>query len=332
MNSTKLLAGLVLALVVAAGLLGLVLGVRSALEAPPVVAALAEQELARAETLRAQAAEAWAQARQAESDAAVWRSTESARSSALVVFVGAVALAAAGLVAGLAVAGVRAANVRAVALWPNARGAWPVLLERQGGGLAVLDVGRMVSPLVIMGPGGVQSPSLASEPAQVQITSQAQAAGVMTSLAAQSPGAGLRDAARERLSAGVARAGEVLQAPAFASDEPGGRQAVRFVYVKTPKGNAQAERELADLREFIEGAGLRGMARRAWLGYKFRSGHELTRARYDALIGRLKGAGVVVADGQSWRLAVSQAEALDAFNLGDDDEQESEPELAGEGA
>lgn len=329
MNSTKLLAGLVLALVVAAGLLGLVLGVRSALEAPPVVAALAEQELARAEALRAQAAEAWAQARQAESDAAVWRSTESARSSALVVFLGAVALSGAALVAGLAVAGVRAANVRAVALWPNARGAWPVLLERQGGGLAVLDVGRMVSPLVIMGPGGVQSPSLASEPAQVQITSQAQAAGVMTSIAAQSQGgAGLRDAARERLSAGVARAGEVLQAPAFASDEPGGRQAVRFVYVKTPKGNAQAERELADLREFIEGAGLRGLARRSWLGYKFRSGHELTRARYDALIGRLKGAGVVVADGQSWRLAVSQAEALDAFNLGDDDEQESEPELS----
>lgn len=333
MNSTKLVAWLVVALVIAAGLLGLVLGVRSALEAPPVVAALAAQEQARAEALKAEAAQAWAAARRAESDSLVWQTTESSRAGALALFVQVLGLAAAALVIGLVVALVRAANVRAAVLWPNSRGAWPVLLERRDGALAVLDVGRMVSPLVVIGPAGVQAPSLASEPAQIQITSQAQAAGVMTSIAAQRDGAGLREQAAGRLSAGVARAGEVLQAPAFASDAPSsGRQAVRFVYVKSPRGNAAAERELADLREFVEGASVRGLARRPWLGYRFRSGHECTRARYDALIGRLKGAGVVIADGQSLRLAVSESEALDAFNLNDTDaqagqESELEPEL-----
>lgn len=328
-TSTKGLGLLVLAVVGAALLVGLMLGARSALEAPAVVGAIAEQELARADELRAQAAASWASAEKARSDAAAWVASEPERAYALRVISYGVgwgfAIAAAVVLVGLALAAVRWAHWRAVALYPNAAGAWPVLVERQADkALAVLDVGRLVGPVAILCQDGrVLAPGLASEPAQVQITSQTQAAGVMGA-ALRSNGQGLRDDVRERVGAGLRSTVETLapaSAPTFAS-ERAPMSSTRFVYVKAPRGNSERERDLADLREFIQAAAVRGLGRRSWMGYKFRSGHECTRGRFDALIERLKGAGVLIAEGQSWSLAVSESEALDAFGLGERDEPE----------
>jgi len=338
-TSTKGLGLLVLVLMAGALVVGLMLGIRSAFEAPAVVSAIAERELAIAEGERAAAAAAWAQAHKAESDTAAWRASEPARSQALTLVSYAAGWAVSGaLVVGLvgaALALVRFLNVRAMVMYPNAAGAWPLLVERQADkALAVLDTGRLVGPVAIIGPDKqVSAPGLASEPAQVQVTSQAQAAGVMgAALRSGRPGADLAEDLRERVGAGLRSTAEALTpagAPTFASaGSP--MSSTRFVYVKTPRGNSEHERDLADLREFILAAGVRGLGRRAWMGYKFRSGHECTRSRYDALTEKLKAAGVVVAAGQSWRLAVSEAEALDAFGLGERDAQaESEPELDG---
>lgn len=332
----KLIGALVVGLVLFALAAGLIVGIRSAFEAPAVVGALAEQEQARAEALRAQAASSWAEAEKARSDAQAWRASEDARSHALELVSYAAGWGiAVSLVIGLigaALALVRFLNVRAVVMYPNERGAWPLLVERQADkALAVLDTGRLVGPVAIIGQDKqVTAPGLASEPAQVQVTSQAQAAGVMgAALRAGKQGADLAEGMRERVGAGLRQTAEALtppaSAPAFAS-ERAPMSSTRFVYVKTPRGNSEQERDLADLREFIEGAAVRGLGRRSWMGYKFRSGHECTRARYDALTARLKSAGVLIAAGQSWRLAVSQAEALDAFGLGDLDAQaEQEP-------
>lgn len=324
----KLAAVVVVALVAFTLALGLVLGVRSALEAPAVVGALAEQEQARADALRAQAAQAWAAAARAESDARSWVASEDARALSLELAAYGLALALVVLTVGLALVAVGWAQRRAAVLYPNERGAWPVLIERRrNGALVVLDAGRLVGPaLVIRADNGMSAPMLASEPAQVAISSGALAAATVGAAAVAS-------GQREQLAGLVGQLAEGLRphggtpglqlAPGFASDKG---QAPRFVYVKQPRGNTQAERELADLREFILGAEVRGLSRRAWLGYKFKSGHECTRSRFDDLVSKLKRSGVVVAEGQGVRLVVPVAEALDAFGLGELDGQAAEDE------
>lgn len=324
----KLAAVVVVALVAFTLALGLVLGVRSALEAPAVVGALAEQEQARADALRAQAAQAWAAAARAESDARSWVASEDARALSLELAAYGLALALVVLTVGLALVAVGWAQRRAAVLYPNERGAWPVLIERRrNGALVVLDAGRLVGPaLVIRADNGMSAPMLASEPAQVAISSGALAAATVGAAAVAS-------GQREQLAGLVGQLAEGLRpvpvpglqlAPGFASDKP--TTAPRFVYVKQPRGNTQAERELADLREFILGAEVRGLSRRAWLGYKFKSGHECTRSRFDDLVSKLKRSGVVVAEGQGVRLVVPVAEALDAFGLGELDGQAAEDE------
>ena len=93
------------------------------------------------------------------------------------------------------------------------------------------------------------------------------------------------------------------------------KEKLHMVYVQG-QGVSEADRELCDLREFVERGALQGFTRQLWLGHKYQSGHDGTRERYDKLVDIATQAGVLEPSGRTWRLAVSQEQAVDALNLG----------------
>jgi hypothetical protein len=308
----KLISGLVIFAVVAALLLGLNLsGVVERLSSE-VLAAIAEQERAKADKLRADAELAQQSAEQAriETEAKQQALPEIAASKRWYALGGGIAFAV--LAVGLAWAAVTYAQTRAQCVYPDRAGQWPILITRRwDGAVLIADTSRSLSPVLrIDWQGNVTALIETSELSALQLATQAQASGAMVAIArgGQQPAEGIIES--------VSRAAERIPAPTFANSGEG----MRFVYVKQAgAANTQAGRDLSDLREFITGAKTRGLSRRAWLGVRFASGHDCTRTRYDDLIRKLERAGVICREGQSWRLAVSEAEALDAFGIGDKD-------------
>jgi hypothetical protein len=279
--------------------------------APPVVAAVAAQERAKADKLQAEADVARSRADVAHTDAEIARQSVSAAVAlrGWMYLGGGVALAV--LFIGSAFAVVAFLNVRARVLYPNAAGQFPILIERRfSGQLVALDLSRSLGPLSVIEHDGRAAFALpGSEAVALQLATQAQAAGVLVGIASKAAG--------EDVVSQVGKVAGSLPAPSFAS--PAGDN-LRLVYVKQAGGaNSEAARDLADVREFIKGASVRGLSRRSWVGHTFASGHDCTRSRYDGLVEKVVRAGVIERDGQSWRLAVSEREALDAFGVGEQD-------------
>jgi hypothetical protein len=81
------------------------------------------------------------------------------------------------------------------------------------------------------------------------------------------------------------------------------------------QGQTQSEgdRDLCDMREFVERGALVGFARSVWLGHKYESGHDGTRERYERLIDICTQAQVLEASGKTNRLAVPVDQALAAL-------------------
>jgi len=307
----KLIALLVALLIIAALVIGAGLTGISEKQRAPIVAALAEQEQAKAAKLRAEASIAEQAAAQAELDTEAKQQALPALAAAWRWW--ALTAAAAGAVAmlGAALAGVHWLQLRARVIYPDAAGHWPIVVDRRwGGAIAVLDTSRNLAPALLLDEGGQARPSIeAPAVLHLQAATHAAASATIAAVAGKAQGEDV-----------VKRIGEVsgrLPVPTFdhVATDP-----LRMVYVKQPGGaNSEAARDLADLRDFITGAGVRGLARRAWLGHHFASGHECTRTRYDDLVRKCERASVLDHDGQSWRLAVSEIEALDAFGLGEKD-------------
>jgi hypothetical protein len=310
---TKLIGGLVVFAIVAALLLGVNLARLAAQQSPDVRAALAEQEQAKAAQLRAEADYTRQLAEQARLETEAKRQALPAVAAAKRWYALGGAIAFAVLVVGLAWAVVTYARTRAQCVYPDMRGQWPILIERRWDGvLLIADTSRNLSPVMqIDREGNVTALIEPAEVSALQLATQAQASGAMVAIAR-----GSEQSAGDVIES-VSRAAKALPAPTFAN---AGGDGLRFVYVKQAgEANTEAARDLADVREFITGAKVRGLARRAWLGVRFASGHECTRTRYDELIRTCERAGVLCRDGQSWKLAVSEAEALDAFGVGEKD-------------
>lgn len=279
---------LVLALVFVLGLTA-----NSALQSSPETrAAIARQERAKAAKL--------------ESEAAAARTLANAAAEAQSSIVYAFRWGAVGVGGGLLILFVGGAwwavhwlRVRAMLLTPR-NGQLPLVATRIEGQWVILDTARSLSGVTAYTP--LAAPT---EAAQIQIATQAQATAALVAIASKANG--------EDVVKRIGKAADVLPVPSFggAGDGP------RFVYVKNgAHGTTEAQRDLQDLREFLQGAAIRGLARRAWMGHNFSSGHAGTRARYEALIDRCLKAGVIRPEGQSHVLAVSESEALDAFGIG----------------
>jgi len=310
----KITGSLIVFAIVAALLLGLNLSGVVERQSADVLAAIAKQEQAKADKLQAEADITRQSAEQArlETEAKRQALPEFAASLRWYALSGGIAFAV--LAVGLAWAAVTFAQTRAQCVYPDRAGQWPILVSRKwDGSLLIADTSRSLSPVLrIDRQGNVTALIETSELSGLQLATQAQASGAMVAIArgGQQPA----DAIVES----VSRAAERIPAPTFANS--GDARSVRFVYVKQAgAANTEAGRDLSDLREFISGAKVRGLARRTWLGLRFASGHECTRTRYDDLIRKLERASVICREGQSWRLAVSEAEALDAFGIGDKD-------------
>ena len=312
----KITGSLIVFAIVAALLLGLNLSGVVERQSAEVLAAIAKQEQAKADKLQAEADITRQSAEQAriETEAKRQALPEIAASLRWYALSGGIAFAV--LAVGLAWSAVVFAMMRAQTIYPDRAGQWPILVSRKwDGSLLIADTSRSLSPVLrIDRAGNVTALIESGELSALQLATQAQASGAMVAIArgGQQPA----DAIVES----VSRAAERIPAPTFANAKDGPGENLRLVYVKQPgEANTEAGRDLADLREFITGAKTRGLARRAWMGVRFASGHECTRTRYDDLIRKCERAGVICREGQSWRLAVSEAEALDAFGIGDKD-------------
>jgi hypothetical protein len=93
------------------------------------------------------------------------------------------------------------------------------------------------------------------------------------------------------------------------------KEKLHLVYIQG-QSVSEADRDLVDLREFVERGALEGFTRQLWLGHKYQSGHDGTRERYDHLVDVCTQAGVLEAAGRTWRMAVPVDQAVDALNLG----------------
>ena len=268
----------------------------SALQSSPETrAAIARQENARAAKLEAEAAEAQtrAEAAQKAQSAIVyfWQWTYTGLGAGLLI-----------LFIGAAVVGVRWLNLRAQLVY-SANGQAPLVMRSINGEFVILDPARSLSGVTAF-----TELAAPSEAAQLQLASQAQAAAVMISIARNG----------EDIAKRISKAADVLPVPSFGGASGDGGP--RFVYVKNgANGISEAQRDLQDVREFLTGAAIRGLSRRAWMGHNFSSGHNGTRARYDALIQSCQRANIITNDGNGWKLAVPEAEALDAFGVGHKD-------------
>lgn len=310
----KIIGGLIMFAIVAALLIGLNLSRLADRQAPDIRAAIAKQEQAKADELQAEADIMRQSAEQARLDTEAKRQALPELTASVRWYALGGAIAFAVLAVGLAWAAVTYARTRAQCVYPDARGQWPILIDRRWDGvLLIADTSRNLSPVMqIDRVGNVAALIEPTELSALQLATQAQASGAMVAIARggnQSAGKVIET---------VTQAAKQLPAPTFANANGG--DGLRFVYVKqAAAANTEAGRDLADLREFITGAKVRGLVRRAWLGLRFASGHECTRTRYDELIRQCERAGVICREGQSWKLAVSEAEALDAFGVGDKD-------------
>lgn len=79
------------------------------------------------------------------------------------------------------------------------------------------------------------------------------------------------------------------------------------------QSTSEADRDICDLREFVERGALVGFARSSWLGHKYESGHDGTRERFERLTDICIQAGVIEPTGKTHRLAVSADQALAAL-------------------
>jgi len=324
---TNVLAGLVVFGIVGALVIGAGLGARSVFEAPAIVEAEAARRLAEVDQARAVAAGEWErveqlklQTQQQEADARAWVGSAPARTQSTIIIAYAGGVAVGFAMIGFVLVGVVWAWRRAHIIYPAADGRWPVMIERNRSGLAIIDLSRAVSPVTMISSlGELSAPMLAPDELQLQITSQAQQAAVMTGIAGHREG----EAMAARVSSAVA------SLPQFTGNGGAARgesdKGLRLVYVKRPgNSGSEAARELQDLREFLQRGSEIGFARSNWIGHAFQSGHRGTRARYDDLISKCKQAAVIGESGQSWVLAVSLSDALDSFGVGDKDQAESE--------
>lgn len=315
----KLIAYLVGLGLVMALLLGVLLAAVAVGTSPEVINARAQTELARAKQEQAKAMAEQAKAQQELYRAEGLRlAIPSIEAGYRVAYFGG-GLALMVFTVGGAWAVVVWLNMRAMVVYPNGAGHYPLLVSRSwDGSTRIVDTSRGFGAVTVISADNVVSlPVGGSEQAQLQISTQAQAAAALVGIASRSNTAPAEVVKR------TAAAASGLPAPQFNATASGDN--LRLVYVKKPgAANTEAARDLQDLKEFIEGLPMRGAARRGWMGYTFRSGHECTRARYDDLMTKLKAAGVLVEDGTSYRLGVEVSEALDAFGVGERDEVQSD--------
>jgi hypothetical protein len=274
-------------------------------------AAQARAAQARASAAEAVAAQAWVEARAAE------QSQEQMAQAARIRVLG-LNIAAAVACVGLALALVTWANVRARVVYPNASGQYGLLVDRRRNGeLWVLDPARMLGPALIVEDANlaVHAPLSAPVEAHLQLATQAQAAGVMTGLAAVSDPA-------VNMAERMKSAAQALPAPTFAQtgDMP------RFIFVSDPSRHAQAKRDqaLREVDEFIRRGWVTGISRDRWMGETFGTGRQCTKGYWGTLIEQLERAHVIAPTPQGGHApAVPLQEALAAFGL---EEQKSKPD------
>lgn len=103
----------------------------------------------------------------------------------------------------------------------------------------------------------------------------------------------------------------------FAKEQPATKN---FVYVHGG-GTQKVDRDLQDVREFLERGAVAGFARADWVGRNitFKSGHTCTRTRYEQLRDVCLRANVLTEEGNTVALACPLAEALDCFSDGESD-------------
>lgn len=304
----RLLAFLIVALVLAAGVIGAMLAdVRW--PSPAILAAYAAQEQAKARQIAAAAAAAEYEARVL-ADAHPERvRAEQIRALGYGV---AVAVVSVGGALALSVLAITWAWRTGVTVYPNADGHYPILVQRlAGGGVRVLDTSRSLAPLVETdGRGEVRMPLPASEMTALQLATQAQQAAVMIGVSKNSR----NDYEMPERIGQAARSMLTMAQPAA----PG---AVRMVYVNDPRraGRERAEMELGELREFIRQGWVIGLSRDKWLGSTFATtGRRCSKSYWMSLIDKLSRAQAIEPKpGGGYQPIVTVEAALETFGLSD---------------
>jgi len=299
----KINGGLIVFAIVAAAVGGLMFSGLAARRDPAVIAAIAEQERAKAAKLNAQADVARAAADRAQVDA-------QAQAAALPAIVASIRMTALGVgiavviaTVGIALAVVILATTRAITIYPNANGQWPIIADRRrGGALLLVDTSRALGPVMLIGADGVKMPLPASEESALQLATQAQASTTMIGIAARS------DGPMSNVTERVQQGAKALPAPTFDN--------VRLVYVKNG-GQTKAQREMQDLEEIIRIGWVTGLQRSRWLNKSFSgTGNRIGRSYYDTIMQKLQRAGLIEdRGGDGWAPLIPVDEALDAFGL-----------------
>jgi hypothetical protein len=322
----KLIGGLVIFAILAALALGLLATGAAVRNSPAVLAAIAEQEQARAaklaaeaDTARAQAAGAWA-----------WVDAAQALAGAVVswapMFVFVVLAAFALLVLRLAWAATSWAQSRA-SLRVIRADSGPVLAWANSGRLMVLDTARNVGGVAMLDEvsGALRLPLASDDETHLQLSGQALAAGTIARVAGQDAAAGADVVERvggslQAVLGSLSLPGhQVHTAPApMATDAPA-PPALRYMRVITPetKNREAARLDAGDLAHFVtEGAGGAGFGRAAWLGRELPSGRKCRRSTWTWMSGALESANLLTDGPNNTRvLAVELAEALERLDL-----------------
>jgi len=300
---------------------GVAWGLSKAWQSPAMVAALARQESARADTLQAQADKerAAADAAGAWSRSSSLLAIEWSRRWPLVV---ALVLTAAALVAlGSSASWVRWAWSRSSVV-PLPGG---LIAFREGPAVVVIDPTHMIGGVLRLDRAGVRPVLQTSEDLAADIARAALVARAVEKVGGNESRAELAARVTESLSTAFANlAGST--APAISAASGPAAPALRLVRVRSgaEKKKAALIDDTAELREFVEQGAARGFQRREWAGYKFKStGRACSQTRWATLAGWLREAELL--DGSALICPASEAmERLGYDAGGDAGESESE--------
>lgn len=275
-----------------------------------IIAAQAQQERAKAAQMEQAALQAAldTQARTAALDATVTSIRMAALGGAL-----AFTLVAVGAAGAAALWLITRARVAASVLYPNRDGHYPLIMQNLGGGaVRVLDTSRALGPLITaFADGDASMPLSGSEETHAGLATSALQAAVMLGVS--------RNAKTDfEVPARAAKALNDMPKPIFASG--GTSESTRLVYVNDKRRNVLSEREkeMRELREFIETGARLGYGREAWMQYRFASTGRTCSKSYwrNRLVGACLSANVLSEKPSGgYELACTVEEALAAFGF-----------------